>query len=800
MLQDVRFAIRQVLKNPGFSVVAVMTLSVAIGASSAIFSAVDAVLLHPIPYPDPDRLVVVTENLPHYDLGGLQPSFSEFLEYRRLATCFSAVAAVESGDGTLTGEEQPEDADGRRVTSAAFPMLGVKPIVGRLFNTDDEQYGRDHVVILSEGLWKRRYGGDRTVIGRSIQISWESYHVVGVIPSLPDVDFKADLWMPLTYPPAEVAPGMSGPHGPQVIGRLKRGVTIEQARDEFRRIAARMVELYPNQDKKSLGFSIDVDPLVEAAAGDLRKPLFLLMGAVVAVMLIACANVSNLLLARGVRRRKEIGVRLALGATRGDIVRQLTTESLLLAVLAGGAGLLLALVGLRLQTQFAPSDLIPGLQPAINAGVMVFSLLLSIGATLIFGLAPAIETSGIKLNESLKESSRGSTGGRRTLRECIVAFEVAASVILLIGAGLLVRSFVRLENVKPGFQSENVLTGIVPLPAASYLLPAQRLAFERALVERVRALPGVISAGAIDLPPFKGNTGSHIEISGHPQNPNEPTRVVFQSAVSSGYLETIGIPLLRGHPITGADDMGEVPVCDIDETVAKQFFSNLEPIGMQVLLPVPKITCTIVGVVGATRSRNLAEPPLPRIYYSSRMPLQQVTIVMKTARDPLALISALRHEVGSLNSSLPLSSLMTLNEILAESLARQRFSMLLIVVFAAIAALLASIGIYGVLAYLVHQRHREWGIRIALGAQAGDVVGLVLRQGAFPMAIGLICGLGGAYAMTRYLNSLLYEVSGTDPQVYGGILAGILLVAAIAMSVPARRATKVDPMDALRHE
>lgn len=800
MLQDVRFAIRQLLKDPGFSVVAVMTLSVAIGASTAIFSAVDAVLLHPLPYPDPDRLVVVTENLPHYGLEGLQPSFSEFLEYRRLATCFSAVAAVESGDGTLTGEEQPEDADGRRVTSAAFPMLGVKPIVGRLFTTDDEQYGRDHVVILSEKLWKRRYGGDRTVIGRSIQISWESYHVVGVIPSLPDADFKADLWMPLTYPPAEVAPGMSGPHLPQVIGRLKRGVTIEQARDEFRRIAARMVELYPNQDKKSLGFSIDVDPLVEAAAGDLRKPLFLLMGAVGALMLIACANVSNLLLARGVGRRKELGVRLALGATRRDIVRQLTTESLLLAALAGGGGLLLALAGLRLQTQFAPSDLIPGLQPAINAGVMVFSLLLSIGATFIFGLAPAIETSGIKLDESLKESSRGSTGGRRTLRECIVAFEVAASVILLIGAGLLVRSFVRLENVKPGFRSENVLTGIVPLPAASYPLLAQRLAFERALVERVRALPGVISAGAIDLPPFKGNTGSHIEISGHSQNPNEPTRVVFQSAVSSGYLETMGIPLLRGRLITGANDMGEVPVCDIDETVAKQFFSNLEPIGMQVLLPVPKITCTIVGVVGATRSRNLVEPPLPRIYYSSRMPLQLMTIVMKTARDPLALISALRHELGSLNSSLPLSTPMTLNEILAESLARKRFSMLFIVVFAAIAALLASIGIYGVLAYLVHQRHREWGIRIALGAQAGDVVGLVLRHGAFPIAIGLICGLGGAYAMTRYLNSLLYEVSGTDPQVYGGVLAGILLVAAIAMSVPARRATKVDPMDALRHE
>ncbi len=798
MLQDIRFAIRQLLKSPGFSIVAVVTLSVAIGASTAIFSAVDAVLLHPIPYPDAGRLMVITENLPHYGLVGLQPSFSEFLEYRRLATCFSAIAAVESGDGGLTGEGQPEDAPGRRVTSAAFPMLGVKPILGHLFTKDDEQYGRHHVVILSEGLWKRRYGGDRTIIGRNIQISWESYRVVGVIPALPDADFKADLWMPLTYPPAEVAPGMSGPHGPQVIGRLKPGITIEQARDEFRRIAARLVELYPNQDKKSLGFSINVEPLVEEAGGDLRKPLWLLMAAVGGVMLIACANVSNLLLARGVMRRKEISVRLALGATRGDIVQQLMIESLLVAVLAGGGGLLLALAGLRLYAQFSPSDLIPGLQPALNGWVMAFSLLLSIGATVIFGLVPAVKTSGINLNESLKEGLRGSTGGRRIIRERIVAFEVAASVVLLIGAGLVVRSFVRLGNVKLGFRPENVLTGTVSLPVAHYPLPSQRLAFERALVERVRALPGVVSAGAIDFPPFKGNAGSHIEISDHPKNPNEPTRVVFQSAVSSGYLETMGIPLLRGRLITGSDD--EVPACDIDKTVAKDFFPNLEPIGMQVLLPIPKITCTIVGVVGATKSRSLAEPPLPRIYYSSRMPFQLMTIVIQAARDPHALISALRHEIGTMNSSLPLSSPMTMDEILAESLARQRFSIQLMLAFAAISALLAGIGIYGVLAYLVDRRRREWGIRMALGAQTWDVVGQVLRQGAFPVAIGLICGLTGACAMTRYLNSLLYEVSSTDPQVFSGVLAGVALVAALAMLVPARRATQVDLLEALRDE
>ncbi len=799
MLQDIRFAGRQLLKSPGFTIVAVLTLALAIGANTTIFSAVDAVLLHPLPYPDPDRLMVVDESLPHYGLAGLQPSFSEFLEYRRLATCFSEIAAVSGRDGTLTGEGQPEDVDGKRVTSAAFPMLGIKPVLGGLFTANDEQYGKDHVVILSEGLWKRRYGGDRAIVGKNIQINRESYRVAGVIHSIQDAQLKADLWTPLAFAPADVAPGMSGPHYIAVIGRLKPGVTIEQARNEFRRIAARMVELYPNQDKKSLGFSIDVNPLAEEEAGDLRKPLWLLIGAVGAVMLIACANVSNLLLSRGMRRRKEISVRLALGAARGRLVRQLLTESLLLAVLAGVVGLLLALSGLHLYAQFGPSDLIGGLQPTMNGWVMAFSLLLTIAATVVFGLAPAIETSGINVNDALKESSRGSSGGRRIMRESIVAFEVAASLVLLIAVGLLVRSFVRLEHTNPGFRSENVLTAVIPLPITDYPLPSQRIAFEGTLLERVRALPGVVSAGAIDYPPFMGGSGSHIEIAGHPQNPNEPTQVVFQTPASSGYLETMGVPLLRGRRINSSDDLSAVPVCDIDETVARKFFANFDPIGMQVLLPIPKITCTIVGLVGATKFQNLSLPPRPRIYYSSQMPVPQISMVIKTRRDPLALVSAVRHKVVALNSNLPLSP-MTLDQILADSLARQRFSIQLMAVFAAIAALLAAVGIYGVLAYLVDRRRREFGIRMALGAQASDVVSLVLRQGSLPVGIGLVCGIDGAFAITWYLKSLLYEVSTTDPLVFSGISVGLVLVALLAMSVPAYGATRIHPLDALRDE
>lgn len=799
MLQDIRFAIRQLLKSPGFTILAVFTLALAIGVNTAIFSAVDAVLLHPLPYPDPDRLMIVTENLPHYGLTGLDPSFSEFLEYRRMETCFSQIAAITGGDATLTGEGQPEEADGKRVTSAVFPMLGIKPILGGLFTVDDEQYGKNHVVILSEGLCKSRYGGDPAIVGKDIQINRESYRVAGVIHPILSSSLEADLWMPLVFAPADVAPGSSGPHYIDVIGRLKPNITIEQARDEFRRIAARMVELYPNQDRKNLGFSIDVNPLAEEQAGGFRKPLWLLIGAVGGVMLIACANVSNLLLARGMKRRKEISVRLALGAHRSRLLRQLLTESVLLAALACLVGLLLTLVLLHLYPKFAPRDLISGPQPAINAWVMAFSLLLSIAASIVFGVSPAIETSAVDVNDALKESSYGSSSRRRIWREAIVVVEVAASLVLLIGAGLLVHSFARLESVNPGFRSENVLTALMPLPVTDYPLSSQRIVLERALLEHVRALPGVVSAGAIDFLPFKGNAGSHIEIPGHAQDSNKPPEVVYQTPASSGYLETMAIPLLQGRRINSSDDLSERPVCDIDATVAKKFFANSEPIGMQVVLPIPKITCTIVGVVGATKARNLAGAPTPRIYYSSQLPFPQLTLVIKAAQNPWALGSALRHEVAGLNSDLPLS-LMTMDEILADSLARRRFSIQLMTVFAAIAALLSAIGIYGVVAYLVDRRRRELGIRMALGARAANVVGLVLRQGFVPVGVGLVCGIGGAFATTRYLKSLLYEIATTDPLVFSGISVGLVLVALLAMSVPAYRATRVDPLKSLRHE
>jgi putative ABC transport system permease protein len=801
MLQDLQFALRQLLKSPGFSLVAILTLALAIGANTAIFSAIDAVLLHPLPYPDPGQLVIVQETLPRYSLHGIAPTAPDYAEFRRQATCFTGIAAVTGAVATLTGDGQPEDIPALRITASAFPMLGVVPIAGGLFSSDDDQRGRDHVVILSEGLWTRRYGRDPSIVGKNIQINLETYRVAGVIRPILDYRVAANIWMPLAFAPSETAPGTRSPHNIDVIGRLKPGATIQEARDEFRRIAALIVEQYPNQASMDRGFSIDLKPLAEKQAGDLKAPLLVLIAAVGALMLIACANVSNLLLARAMKRRREVGIRSALGASRLRVIRQLLTESLLLASIAGATGTLLALYGLRLYAQFGPADLIHGARPSINAWVMGFSLFVSIAASVLFGLAPALETSRIDLTEVLKEGSRGSTTGRRLLRESMVAFEVCASLMLLIGAGLLVRSFVRLERANPGFRSENVLTAFVSLPVAQYREPSQRAIFARLVLERVRAIPGVRSASTIDFLPYNGGPGSGgVEIAGHPRNPNEPQQIIWQTRASPGFFETLGIPLLRGRDIAASDEQGSPGAAVIDEITAEKLFPNADPLGMQITVPLAGSTFTVVGVVAATKSRSLSAPPEPRVYYfGPQVPFGSLAIVMKTAYDPLALGSAVRREIAALDSNLP-ADLLTMDQILADSLSRQRFSIQLMAVFAALAGLLAAIGIYGVLAYLVDQRRREFGIRIALGARSVDVLALVLRQGLVPVAAGLIAGIAGALALTRLLKSLLYEVSATDPLIFGAVSVGLIAVSLAAMYIPARRATQVDPLEALHQE
>lgn len=800
MLQDLRFAARQLWKNPGFSVIAVLTVALAIGANTAIFSAIDTVLLHPLPYPDPDRLVIVQENLPHFALRGIAPTAPNYAAFRREATSLASVAAVTGTPATLTEDGAAEEVNADRITASAFAMLGVAPLAGALFTADDEQRGRDHIVLISESLWTRRYGRDPAIVGRNLQINRESYRVVGVIRPILDYRAKADLWMPLWFTPAELAPA-ARPHNIDVIARLKPAVTLEQARDEFRRISAHLVETYPQQVSQDPGYLADLEPLARKQAGDLRTPLLVLAAAVGALMLIACVNVSNLLLARAVTRRREMSIRAALGASRAVVIRQLLTESLLLALVAGAAGGGIAFYALRVFTRFGPAGLIRGAQPAINLYVIAFSILVSIAASVLFGLAPALEASRVDLAEALKEGSRGSSSGRRWLRESMVSFEVAASLVLLIGAGLLVRSFALLERTNPGFRSENVLIASLSLPAAQYQKPAQRAAFMRSILERVRAIPGVASAAVVDFLPYLGGPGSGgVDSVSHPRNPNEPRRIIWQSRTSPGFFTTMGIPLLRGRDLSASDELGSPSGVVIDELAAKYLFGSADPIGQQIFVPLGAGNYTVTGVVGATRSRNLAAAPEPRIYYlGPEVPFPSVSIAARAAGDPKALVSAIRSEVRALDSGLPLRA-ETMEEILADSLARQRFSIQLMSTFAALAALLAAIGIYGVCAYLVDQRHREIGIRVALGARRGNVLGLILRQGSIPVAMGVIAGIAGAFALTRLLKTLLYEVSATDPIVFAAVPVGLMAVAFAAMWLPARRATLVDPLEALREE
>ena len=804
---DLRYGVRMLWKNPGFTAVAVVALALGIGANSAIFSVVNTVLLRPLPYKEPERLVLVWEDDTKHGYPNDTPAAANYVDWREQNKVFEGMAALADQSFNLTGSGEPERIDGKRVNASLFELLGVAPLHGRAFAAEEDSPGANKVVILSHALWQRRFGLDAGIVGRTLTLNGEGHTVVGVMPS--DFQFpdrETELWVPIAFTQQEAA--NRGRHYLKVIARLKRDVSLEQARAEMSTIAARLQQQYPEQNT-DLGAS--VEPLHEHLVGDIRLPLLLLLGAVGFVLLVACANVANLLLARAAVRQKEIALRTALGASRLRLVRQFLTESILLAVLGGAVGLLLSVWGVSLLKSFIPENISQVKAISVDGRVLGFTILVTLVTGIVFGLAPAAQASRFNLNETLKEGGRdaASARGGNRVRGLLVIAEVAVSLVLLVGAGLLINSFLRLRNVDPGFRTDNLLTLSVVLPQQKYPDHARRSAFYADMIRRVESLPGVRTAAVTNWIPlvYQGDSmgvtieGQPVPVPGQGKLPVIVTRVV-----SPHYFGTMGIQLLEGRGFEDGRDREDSPcVVVVGESVARKYWPGESPLGKRLTPGRPESPddwCQIVGMVKDVRQRELASEPNALMYFTYAQAgfFAPRYLVVKTEGDPLALAGSVRKTVWEVDRDQPVSNVSTMEGVLSESIARQRFSTLLFAIFAGVALVLAAVGIYGVMSYSMAQRTREIGIRMALGAQRRDVLKLAIGQGLKLVAIGVVVGLAFALALSRVMTSLLYGVSATDPATLVTISVILVAVALLASYIPARRATKVDPLVALRYE
>jgi putative ABC transport system permease protein len=806
MISDVRFAVRMLAKNPSFTVVAVFALALGIGANTAIFSVVNAVLLRPLPFKDPQQLVMVWENAAHLGFPKNTPSPANFLDWQKQSSVFAGMAAMIERSFNLTGVGEPERLDGRRVSANMFEVLGVPALLGRAFVPDDDRAGT-RVVLLSHSLWQRRFGSDPAVIGTALTLNGESYTVVGVMPPslhLPGYGNWSDqVWVPIAFPPEEAA--QRGNHFLEVIARLKPGVTIEQAQAEMETIAARLARQYPDYNVRT---GAVVTPLHEEVVGDIKPALLVLVGAVGFVLLIACANVANLLLARAAVRQKEIALRLALGASRSRLTRQFLTESVLLAFFGGGFGLLLALAAIRILKSFVPATVSQAQAIAIDGKVLLFTALVAVLTGVVFGLAPAIQASLFNLNDTLKEGGRDSAASLKgnRLRSLLVVTEVAVSFLLLIGAGLLINSFFHLRNLDPGFRADHLLTMKIDLSQVKYPDRERRSAFLDELIRRVRALPGAKAAAiAGNLPLTYNGDSMAIGVEGVPDPPPDQRPDVIYRAVGPGYFSTMGIPLLRGRDFTDQDRADSNYVVVISEKIAQHFWPGQDPIGKR-LKPGSSTSDApwreVIGVVKDVRQNDFIAPPKMQMYFSYRQlkDLAPNALVVRTAVHPMSLAASVRNTIWSLDKDQTVSDVDTMEHIIAEAVARQRFSMLLLGLFAGLALVLAAVGIYGVMSYSVAQRTREIGVRIALGARRADVLQMTVKQGLKLVGLGMLVGVVAAFILTRVMASLLFGISATDPLTFIGIALVLLTVAILASYIPALRATRVDPIVALRTE
>lgn len=808
--QDFRYGFRTLLKNPGFTLIAVITLALGIGANSAVFSVVNAVLIRPLPYNDPDRLAMVWETHPSLPLPYMFASPPNFADWRDQQQVFEEISAFDIRDTNLVSGDEAERLQGSLVSANLFSLLGVSPSLGRGFESGEDDPGAQPVAIISNGLWQRRFGSSTNIIGETISLDGQSYTVVGVMPRGFDFpppiafagvarDVDVEVWTPLRI---RIDPTQRGAHYLHTIGRLKQDTSFEQARAGMGTIAEQLAQSYPNSND---GWGVTLFPLREQVSGNIRTALLVLLGAVGFVLLIGCANVANLLLSRAMARHREIAIRSALGANRLRIIRQLLVESALLSIAGGLAGLALASGGLKLLIALAPKNIPMVADASIDSRVVVFTLLVSLLTAIIFGLAPSMQASRINLIDTLKEGGRGSSeGGRRNLRNALIIAEVALSLSLLIGAGLLFRSFLQLQNVPLGFQPENVLTMGVNIPRAVYQRPQDRAQFIEQLLVKISAMPGIQSAGAVDsLPLGAKRQGTGISIEGEPPPRLEEDRSINFSYITPGYFRAMGIQLQKGRDITEADKADSKPVVVISNIAAERYFPNEDPIGKRVMLGLRSQTLfEIVGVVTDERHSSLQSSLRPNAYVSySQIPgMPTMTIVVRSPQEPSSIAAAVRAQLRSLDSRIPLYEVKTMNDVLANAAAQPRFSTFLLIVFATVAMVLAGIGIYGVMAYSVTQRTHEIGIRLALGAERRDIFRLVLGQGLKITLIGVALGIAASFALTRFMSSLLFGVSETDPLTFIAVSVILTAVSLIACYVPARRATRVDPMIALRYE
>ncbi len=812
-MNDLKFAVRQLLKNPGFTTVAVLTLALGIGASTAIFSVVNGLLLRPLPYRDSGRLATIWTHSPGANVAQDWPSPGQFSSIKTNATTFEALALARGNLVILTGQDVPERLSVVQVASTVFPLLGVQPALGRAFLPDEDTPGKAPTVILTHGFWQRRFGGEPKIIGRQLNLSGDNYTIVGVMPKDFSLDYEVmptvgGLVRPELFLPLPLSAERMNHHGDEnynVLARLKPGVTIAQAQIELNLTARRLEQEFPTGYPASRHFGFSIRPLLEQAVGEVRLTLYALLGAVASVLLIACANVANLLLARGAARGKEIAILTAMGASRWQVVRQLLTESLVLAVLGGALGLLLAASGLKALRWLSPGN-IPRLQEIVmDARVLMFTSGLVLLTTLLFGLAPALRNLPVNLRGTLKEGGRGLVSGQHRLGNLLVIAEIALSLVLAVGAGLLIRSFALVQQVKPGFVPENVLTLRLAVFGPRYSEEARRAAFYRQLLDRVGSLPGVESAGLTSILPLAGGISwGGITIEDHDPRAGQSAIQADQRIASVGYFETMKIPLIQGRFFNDQDRKESPRVAIIDENMARTYWPEGNPIGRRLKQGSGTNNnpwLTVVGVVANVKQYGLDTDSRVAFYTPhSQIPSGTMYLAVRTRSDPASLAKAMSREGRALEPNLLTYDVKTMEQWLSGSVARRRFAMLALGLFAGVAMLLAAVGIYGVMSYVMGQRTREIGVRVALGAQRRDVLSLVIRKAVSLGLIGTVIGLVGCLAVTRLVANLLYRVSPNDPGTLASASLLLVTVAILASWLPARRAAKIDPMEALRYE